>query len=128
MDLRFDQAIRRLRLWILLFAAMGTAAAAAFYGISLAGGFMLGAVAAYINLRLIDRAVERVARLATGDAAKPGSGTGAWMFIRFGIIVTGAFVILRFSGFNVAAMCGFLVCPAAVMIEIFYELLTYGHS
>ena len=51
------------------------------------------------------------------------------MFIRFAFFVLGAFVILRFSGFNiVVALCGFLVCPAAVMLEILYELLTYGHS
>jgi len=28
----------------------------------------------------------------------------------------------------VVALCGFLVCPAAVMLEILYELITYGHS
>jgi len=28
----------------------------------------------------------------------------------------------------VVALCGLLVCPVAVLVEIFYELLTYGHS
>jgi hypothetical protein len=51
------------------------------------------------------------------------------MFIQFAVFAIGAFVIIRVSGFNVTvALCGFLVCPAAVMIEIFYELLTYEHS
>ena len=54
---------------------------------------------------------------------------GVRLFIQFALFVLGAFVILRLSGFNVvAALCGFLVCPAAVMLEILYELFTYGHS
>ena len=44
-------------------------------------------------------------------------------------LVLGAFVILRISGFSVlAVLCGFLVCPAAVILEIVYELLKYEHS
>jgi hypothetical protein len=27
-----------------------------------------------------------------------------------------------------AALLGFLVCPAAALVEIVYELFTYGHS
>ena len=45
------------------------------------------------------------------------------------LVVLGAFVILKYSGFNlVAAFFGFLVCPAAAIAELVYELLTYGHS
>jgi hypothetical protein len=51
------------------------------------------------------------------------------MFIQFAVVVLGAFVILKVSGFNLAAaFFGFLVCPAAAIAEIVYELLTYGHS
>jgi hypothetical protein len=52
------------------------------------------------------------------------------LFLQLALFVLGAFVIIRFSGFNiVVALYGFLVCPAAVMLEaIYYLLLTYGHS
>ena len=39
------------------------------------------------------------------------------------------FVIIKYSGFSMAAaFFGFLVCPAAVVLEIVYELVTYEHS
>jgi hypothetical protein len=67
--------------------------------------------------------------LAAAEPGKPPKVSGVWLFIQFGLCVIGAFVIIRLSGFNVvAALCGFLVCPAAVMLEILYELFTYGHS
>jgi len=51
------------------------------------------------------------------------------MFAQFAIFAAIAFVILRFTGFNLmAALLGFLVCPAAALVEIVYELFTYGHS
>jgi hypothetical protein len=61
--------------------------------------------------------------------AKLPKAGGLRVFIQFALLLLGAFVILRFSGFNfVVALYGFLVCPAAVIVEICYELITYGHS
>jgi hypothetical protein len=51
---------------------------------------------------------------------------GFRIFIQFALSVLGASVILRFSGFNVmAALFGFLVCPAAVLVEMVWELIAY---
>jgi hypothetical protein len=98
-------------------------------GLAYAVAFLAGSGAAYFNFRLIERAVDRLGRLASAEPAKPRKLSGIWLFIQFALFVLGGFVILRISGFNAAvAMCGFLVCPAAVMIEICYELLTYEHS
>ena len=129
MSQEFEQAVARLPRWILLLAAAGTVAAALVSGIATAGGFLLGSVAAYLNLRLIERAANRVSRLATDTRTpedhRPGRGTGLWVFIQFSAIVFGAIVILSFSGFSrPAAFCGFLVCPAAAILEIIYELVT----
>jgi len=125
----FERAIARLPRWILLLAAAGTVAAGVFMGLSWAGGFLLGALAAYLNLRVIERAANRISRLAGGSDAKPGAGTGIWVFIQFGALISGAIVILIVSGFSTtAAFCGFLVCPAAVILEIVYELVTLKHS
>jgi hypothetical protein len=125
----FDRAIARLPLWILGLAILGAAVAGIWCGVASAGGFLTGAVAAYLNFRIIERAANRIARLAKEGSAGTGGRTGAALLIQFGIFVLGAFVILRFSGFNMAAaFCGFLVCPAAAILEIVYELFKYGHS
>jgi hypothetical protein len=114
---------------IAVLGVVGTGLAGQIGGIRYALAFLAGAAAAYVNFLLLERFVNRLGRLVAQEPAKPRKAFGARMFIRFAFFILGAFVILRLSGFNVAvAMCGFLVCPAAVMIEIFYELLTYGHS
>jgi hypothetical protein len=129
MEVDFDRAIARLPQWIIALGLLGTGAAGYLRGWAGAGGFLVGAGAAYFNFRIIERAVNRIARLAAADSRKPRARTGVWLLIQFGIFVAGALVILRFSGFNrVAAFWGFLVCPAAALLEILYEFLTYGHS
>ncbi|MGD1069533.1 MAG: hypothetical protein ABSB15_05275 [Bryobacteraceae bacterium] len=130
----FENAIARLPRWILLLAACGTAIAGSFFGLSSAAGFLAGSIAAYVNFRIVERTVNRVARLAgegaaNSGASRPGGRTGAWLLFQFLSLVLGAFVILRYSGFSMAAaFCGFLVCPAAVVLEIIFELVTYDHS
>jgi hypothetical protein len=125
----FDSAIARFPAWILALAILGAAAAGVRCGMACAGGFLVGALAAYVNFRIVERAANRIARLAKEGATGTGRRTGVSLLIQFGIFVLGAFVILRFSGFNMAAaFCGFLVCPAAAILEIVYELFKYGHS
>ncbi len=125
----YDRAIARFPAWILALAVLGAAAAGIWCGIACAGGFLVGAIAAYLNFRIIERAANRIARLAKEGSAGTGRRTGVALLIQFGIFVLAAFVILRFSGFNMAAaFCGFLVCPAAAILEIVYELFKYGHS
>ena len=125
-----DRAIARIPRWIVALGLLGTLFAGRTRGASYAGAFLVGAAAAWLNFRLIERAVDRLGRLASAPSARPsGKGTGVWMFIQFAVVVLGAFVILKYSGFNLAAaFFGFLVCPAAAIAEIVYELLTYGHS
>jgi hypothetical protein len=125
----FDEGVARLPKWILGLGLVGTGAAGQFYGLAAALGFLLGAAGAYVNLRLIERFVDRLGQLALAEQKPARRTRGLWLFLQFLGLVTGAFVILRVSGLNiVAALCGFLVCPAAVLLEILYELLTYGHS
>ncbi len=125
----FDRAVARLPIWILALAVIGAALAGTSFGLRYAGGFLIGAIAAYFNFRIIERAVNRVSRLAESGASARAHRTGLSLLIQFGIFVLGAFVILELSGFNLAAaFCGFLVCPAAVIVEIVYELIRYGHS
>ena len=128
---RLDSAVARLPRWILALAVVGTVSAAGFYGIRTAGGFLLGAIAAWVNLGMIERAVNRIGHLAAaGDtrSVKPRR-KGFLLFIQFTGLILAAFVILSYSGFRaITVICGFLVCPAAVLLEIVYELVTYEHS
>lgn len=129
MELNFDEGIARVPKIIAVLGLLGTGVAGWMGGLAWAVAFPIGAGAAYFNFRLIERAVDRLGRLAQAEPSKPRKASGVAMFIQFAVFVLAAFVILRISGFNVrVAMCGFLVCPAAVMIEICYELLTYEHS
>lgn len=125
----FDAGIERLPKWILGLAVAGTGLAGQFYGLAAALGFLLGSAGAYVNLRLIVLFVDRLGRLAMGSAGNAPRTRGTGLFLLFLGLIAGAFVILKVSGLNiVAALWGFLVCPAAVLLEILYELFTYGHS
>jgi hypothetical protein len=120
----FETAIARLPRWILGLAVVGTIGLASFCKLTVAGGFLFGSIAAYLNFRLVERAVNRIAA-----AAQSGEKRRSWLFVQFGGFVLAAFVIIKYSGFSmVAAFFGFLVCPAAVILEIVYELVNYVHS
>ncbi len=126
-----EAGIARLPRWMLGLTVAGTVAVTGYWGLRAGGGFLLGALGAWLNLRLLIRAVDHIGRLAlhgnTRDV-KPGQ-SGVTVFTQLMALVLGAFVILRISGFNkIAVLCGFLVCPAAVILEILYELLKYDHS
>lgn len=125
----FTQAIARLPRWILLLAVVGTAGAGFYGGAPVGGGFLLGAVAAFFNFRLIERSVNRLSRLASAEPERAAKARGTGVFIQFAGLLTGSVVILNYSGFSMAAaFFGFLVCPAAVVLEILYELIKYGYS
>jgi hypothetical protein len=125
-----DQAIVRVPLLIAVLGLIGSGVAWHFGGLPYASAFLLGAVAAYLNFRLIERVVKRLLRALAAEPRKPPKAAGLRLFLQLSLFVLAAFVILRFSGMNVVvALYGFLVCPAAVMLEaIYYLLLTYGHS
>lgn len=114
---------------MLVLGIIGTAVAARKIGLSGAAGFLLGAGAAWFNLKLLERAVDGVLRKMSAEPGKVSTASGVRIFVQFAVFAAIAFVILRFTGFNVmAALLGFLVCPVAVLVEIVYELFNYGHS
>jgi hypothetical protein len=125
----YERALARLPNWMLLLSVIGTGFAARYAGLSGAAGFLLGAMAAWLNLRLIERGVNRIVRMIAAEPGTVNAGGGIRIFVQFAVFATLAFVILRFTGFNLmAALLGFLVCPAAAIVEIVYELFFYGHS
>ena len=127
--LDFDRAIGRITRWIFALGVLGTAVFLVWKGLPAGTGFLAGSLAAWLNFRLIERAVDRMANLASNAQEKRAKGSWKRIFIQFAFLILGVFAILRFSGFSMAAgFCGFLVCPVAVMLEIVYELFSYGHS
>lgn len=129
MAIDLDKGIARVPVLIAVLGLIGSGVAWSMGGLLYAVSFLAGAVAAYFNFRLLERFVNRIGKLIATEPGKPPKASGVMLFVQFALFVLGAFVILRLSGFNVVvALCGFLVCPAAVMLEILYELFTYGHS
>ena len=101
---------------MLALSVIGIAVAGKKAGLAGAAGFLLGATAAWLNLRLIERAVNSIIHRIAADPGKVGAGSGVRIFVQFAIFATLAFVILRFTGFNLmAALLGFLVCPVAAV-------------
>ena len=116
----YNKAIARIPRWLLALASLGTVYCLFRYDVSIAGGFLLGALAAWVNLWLVVRAASRVTET---DEERRTSRAGL-LFIQFSGLVLGVFVIMQLSGFNTgAAFAGFFLCPAAAVLEIVYELL-----
>ena len=122
--------IARVPRLIAMLGILGAVTAGRIGGLPYAWAFLIGAVAAYFNFRLIERFVNRLVQTMVGTPGKRPRLAGLRLFIQLALFVVGAFVILRYSGVNlVVAFCGFLVCPAAVILEsIFYLITYYGHS
>ena len=127
MDL--EKGLKRVPALMMGLGVIGAGVAGRIGGWPYAGAFLLGAIGAWLNFRMIEHFVSRLlGAIAAGEAVPPRS-PALRQFIRFALFVVGASVILRLSGFNVfVALLGFLVCPAAVMLEMLYQILTYGHS
>ena len=122
----FDRAIGRIPSWMAVITLIGAPIVFRKAGAGAMTGFLLGAAAAWLNLRLIERAVNRIVRLAAAQPEKVRVKSGVRVFAEFAVFAAIAFVILRFTGFSLkTAMLGFFVCPAAAIAEIVYELFTY---
>ena len=126
----FVRIVARVPRLITILGVAGGIATALLRGIGYGTAFLIGAVAAYVNFRVIERLVTALVRRVLAKPVKHPRLQGAMVFIQLALFLIGLFVILRFSGFNLTAfLFGFLVCPAAVMIEsVYFLLITYGHS
>src|SRR5579863_1248895 len=93
-----DQAIVRVPFLIALLGLIGAGVAWHFGGLPYAGSFLAGAVAAYLNFRLIERFVNRLLRTLAAEPRKPPKAAGFRLFMQLSLFVLVAFVILRFSG------------------------------
>ncbi len=123
MEADLDRGLARVPLLIAAIGLVGAGVAWRMGGLPYATAFLTGAVAAYFNFRLLERFVGRLLERMAAEPANRPKAPGARLFIQLAVFVLVAFVIIRLSGFNVVvALCGFLACPAAVTVEMLYQL------
>jgi hypothetical protein len=120
-----DREIARIHRWIL-----GLTVAGAFVAFTTGGwrsgvGFLLGALASYVNFRWLRKLVDSLGQAASGKL--PRSGTAVVLGLRYLLFGAAAYVILRFSALSLtAALIGLFVSVAAVILEILFELIYAG--
>lgn len=92
------------------------------FGATFALSFLLGAVAAIVNLRWLESSVRRM----TGEDYVPGKHLRLWpkMLLRYAFLGAIAYVIFKGYFVSVSALLAGLFVPiAALMLEAAYELV-----
>ncbi len=120
----YDRAARRIGHWLLGFSVGGAVAAWIYGGWQWGLGFLVGAGASALNFRWLKQVAES---LGSGGKRRPRARTAILMGLRYLLLATGAYVILRFSALSLpAALAGLFVAVAAVIFEILFELIYAG--
>lgn len=125
-QLFYGRALARIQYLMMVLGGVGLAAAAIYGGWRWSAGYLLGAVASYVNFRWLKQIVSA---LSDAAASKPPSARVAVIFgLRYLLLGIGAYAILNFSTLSLAAaFAGLFVSVAAVILEILYEL-TYART
>jgi hypothetical protein len=123
-DSFFDQALRRIRRYLLALAIAGTVVCAFLFRWPATAGFVVGAIVSYLNQVWLEAAVDALgARITTGNSRERGGIIVFRAVLRYIFIAAGAYVIFNVS---LAALYGFLggACLpiAAVTCEVAVEL------
>ncbi len=121
-QLFYGRALARIQYLMMVLGGAGLAAAAIYGGWRWSAGYLLGAIASYVNFRWLKQIVSA---LSDAAAKKPPSTRVAVIFgLRYLLLGIGAYAILNFSTLSLAAaFAGLFVSVAAVILEILYELM-----
>jgi hypothetical protein len=116
----YPRAVRRIYLGMVGVAALGACATCIFKGWRLALAFLLGAAGSYLNFRWLHQVVG-----AMGPDARPApKRVYAFFAFRYLLLGVGGYVIVKVFGMNaIAALTGLFVPIAALIAEVFYELV-----
>ena len=113
------RALDRIRKAMFAIAAGGAILAYAWNGWTWVTGFLLGAVASFINFRWMKQMVDKL-----GSVRPVRTRVAILAGLRYLLLGGGAYVILKYSFVSQrAALAGLFVSVAAVIVEILFELV-----
>jgi hypothetical protein len=116
------QGVERIYRAMFVIGVGGTLGALAWKGWKVGAGFALGAAVSWLNFRWWKQIVDA---LGGGHAKRR---TAIFLGLRYLLLGGGAYAILHYSPISLpAALAGLFVAAAAVIAEIFFELL-YARS
>ena len=120
----YAQALRRVRLFAIAVGLSGTVAVLTLRGARPAAGFLMGATLSILNFRGLSMPVQ-----VLGGSAKPGPLAAMLVALRYVLIGSAIYVIVRFLGVTAeAVLWGLLAAFAAVILEILFELIFRIHE
>lgn len=115
----FDRALGRIRAVMLWLTVGGTAAAFFLGGWRPGLGFLAGALASLANFRWLHQLTASL-----GEKAPPRKRLLVFLGLRYLGLVLCGYVIVKVVGLSLtAALLGLFVAIAAVILEVFYELI-----
>jgi hypothetical protein len=120
----YDRALSRIKYLTLAVGLFGTVAILITRGRAAAAGFLAGSGISYVNFELLSG----LAHVMGGSAPK-ARGWGVLIALRYAIVGTAVYVIVRVLGITpVAVLAGLLAAFAAVILEILYELILHART
>ena len=121
-QLFYGRALARIQFLMVFLGGAGMVVAAVYGGWRWAAGYLLGAIASYVNFRWLKQIVSALSDAATSRS--PGTRVAVIFGLRYLLLGIGAYAILNFSTLSLAAaFFGLFVSVAAVILEILYELM-----
>jgi hypothetical protein len=116
----YDRALARITRIAAALGAAGAITAYAVRGSQWAGGFLVGAAISLANFF----AWKKLANAFGSGGRRPMSGSAAFLALRYLLFAAVIYVIVKVLGFTLAAvLAGLFVSVAAILVEIFYELV-----
>lgn len=126
-----DRALPRIRRFMLVLAAVGTAVSLVFFRWPATAGFVAGAVISYVNQHWLERAIEALGeRVTTQESRERGGIIVVRALLRYALIAAGAYVIFNVSLVGLYGFLGGVCLPiAAVACEVAVEIyVTLRHG
>lgn len=122
-----ERAVARIYRWMAYITTAGTAAAFVGGGWPGATGFLIGAIASFLNFRWLTRLVYALSQTQTGEGKPRWKRYAILMGLRYLLLCVGAYVILNYTTLSLpAALTGLFISVAAVIVEILFELVYAG--
>lgn len=115
----FERALERIAKSTFAITMGGVVLLTVWRGWTWGAGFALGALASWVNFRLLKRVVE-----ALGSNRPTRARVAVLAGLRYALLGGGGYAILRYSSVSLTAtLLGLFVAVAAVIVEICFELV-----